>query len=166
MPKLDPSQFELKEKVVSIRRVAKVVKGGKRMSFSSVVVVGDGKGHVGVGVGKAKEVPDAIKKGNENAKRDLIEVPLSGVTIPHITSIKYGATRLVLKPASPGTGVVASSTVRAIVELAGIKDILSKVIGSTSPYNLTKATIVALKSLKRIDKLAEIRGKKIEELLV
>ncbi|MFH1825534.1 MAG: 30S ribosomal protein S5 [Candidatus Firestonebacteria bacterium] len=165
MPKLDPSQFELKEKVVSIRRVAKVVKGGKRMSFSSVVVVGDGKGHVGVGVGKAKEVPGAIKKGNENAKKDLIEVPLSGVTIPHTTSIKYGATRLMLKPASPGTGVVASGTVRAIVELAGIKDILSKVIGSTNPYNLTKATIVALKSLKRIDKLAEIRGKKIEELI-
>jgi small subunit ribosomal protein S5 len=166
LPKLDPTQFELKEKVVSIKRVSKVVKGGKRLSFSSVVVVGDGKGHVGIGVGKANEVPDAIRKGSENAKKDLIEVPLSGTTIPHATFVKYGATKLVLKPASPGTGVVAAGAVRAVVELAGIKDILSKVIGSTNPYNLTKATIFALKSLKKIDKLAEIRSKKIEELLV
>ena len=166
MPKIDPSKLELKEKVISIKRVAKVVKGGKRMSFSSIVIVGDGKGHVGIGVGKSKEVPDAIKKGVEDAKKNLIEVPLSGVTIPHIAYIEFGATRLVLKPAYPGTGVVACGAVRAIVELAGIKDILSKVIGSTNPYNLTKATIVALKSLKRIDKLSEIRDKKIEELLV
>lgn len=166
MPKIDPLKLELKEKVISIKRVAKVVKGGKRMSFSSIVIVGDEKGHVGIGVGKSKEVPDAIKKGVEDAKKNLIEVPLSGVTIPHIAYIEFGATRLVLKPAYPGTGVVACGAVRAIVQLAGIKDILSKVIGSTNPYNLTKATIVALKSLKRIDKLSEIRDKKIEELLV
>lgn len=166
MVRLDPSQFEMKEKVISIKRVAKVVKGGKRMSFSCIVVVGDEKGHVGVGVGKANEVPDAIKKGVEDAKKNLIEVPLSGVTIPHVSYIEYGATRLILKPAYPGTGVVAAGAVRAIVELAGIKDILSKVIGSTNAYNLTKATIIALRALKRIDKLAEIRDKKIEELLV
>lgn len=166
MPKIDASKLELKEKVISIKRVTKVVKGGKRMSFSTIVIVGDGKSYVGVGVGKANEVPDAIKKGVEDAKKNLIEVPLSGVTIPHVSYVEFGATRLILKPAFPGTGVVASGTVRAIVELAGIKDILSKVIGSTNPYNLTKATIIALKALKRIDKLSEIRDKKIEELLV
>lgn len=166
MPKIDPSKFELKEKVVSIKRVTKVVKGGKRMSFSSIVIVGDERGHVGVGVGKANEVPDAIRKGVEDAKKNLIEVPLSGTTIPHVTTTEFGATKLILKPASPGTGVVSAGSVRAIVELAGIKDILSKSIGSTNSYNLTKATINALRSLKRIDKLSEVRDKKIEELLV
>ena len=166
MPKLDPLKFDLKEKVVSIKRVSKVVKGGKRMSFSSVVIVGDGKGHVGIGVGKANEVPDAIKKGVEDAKKNLFEVPLSGSTIPHVVQENYGATRLILKPALPGTGVICAGAVRAIMDLAGIKDILSKAIGSTNVYNLTKATVVALKSLKRIDRLAEIRDKKINELIV
>ena len=166
MSKIDPAKYELKEKVISIKRVSKVVKGGKRMSFSSIVIVGDEKGHVGVGVGKANEVPDSIKKGVEDAKKNLIEVPMSGVTIPHISFYDYGATKIMLKPAMPGTGVIACGAVRAIVELAGIKDILTKVIGSTNPYNLTKATIEGLKSIKRLDKLAELRDKKIEELLV
>jgi small subunit ribosomal protein S5 len=166
LARLDASKFELKEKVISIKRVSKVVKGGKRMSFSSIVIVGDGKGHVGVGVGKANEVPNAIKKGVEDAKKNLIEVPLSGMTIPHRIPYDYGATRILLKPALPGTGVVASGAVRAIVELAGVKDILSKAIGSRNPYNLTKATIEALRSLKRIDRLSELRDKKIEQLLV
>lgn len=166
MSRIDPSKYELKEKVISIKRVSKVVKGGKRMSFSSIVIVGDQKGHVGVGIGKANEVPDAIKKGVEDAKKNLFEVPLSGVTIPHTVLAHFGATNLLIKPAFPGTGVIAAGAVRAVVELAGIKDILSKTIGSTNPYNLTKATVVALKSLKRIDRLAEIRDKKIEEMLV
>jgi small subunit ribosomal protein S5 len=166
LARIDASQYELKEKVVSIKRVTKVVKGGKRMSFSSIVIVGDQKGHVGIGVGKANEVPEAIKKGVEDAKKNLIEVPLSGTTIPHITYCDYGATKLLLKPAHPGTGVVCAGAVRAIIELAGIKDILSKAIGSTNPYNLTKATIGALKNIKKIDRLAELRDKKIEELLV
>ncbi|MEI6845419.1 MAG: 30S ribosomal protein S5 [Candidatus Firestonebacteria bacterium] len=166
MSRIDPSKYELKEKVISIKRVSKVVKGGKRMSFSSIVIVGDQKGHVGVGIGKANEVPDAIKKGVEDAKKNLFEVPLSGTTIPHTVLVHFGATRLLLKPAFPGTGVITAGAVRAVVELAGIKDILSKTIGSTNPYNLTKATVVALKSLKRIDRLAELRDKKIEELLV
>jgi len=166
LSRIDPSKYELKEKVISIKRVSKVVKGGKRMSFSSIVIVGDQKGHVGVGIGKANEVPDAIKKGVEDAKKNLFEVPLSGTTIPHTVLVHFGATRLLLKPAFPGTGVITAGAVRAVVELAGIKDILSKTIGSTNPYNLTKATVVALKSLKRIDRLAELRDKKIEELLV
>ncbi|OGF45320.1 MAG: 30S ribosomal protein S5 [Candidatus Firestonebacteria bacterium RIFOXYC2_FULL_39_67] len=166
MSRIDSSKYELKEKVISIKRVSKVVKGGKRMSFSSIVIVGDQKGHVGVGIGKANEVPDAIKKGVEDAKKNLFEVPLSGATIPHTVLVHFGATRLLLKPAFPGTGVITAGAVRAVVELAGIKDILSKTIGSTNPYNLTKATVVALKSLKRIDRLAELRDKKIEELLV
>lgn len=166
MPRLDASKYELKEKVISIKRVTKVVKGGKKMSFSTIAVIGDGKGHVGVGVGKANEVPNAIKKGIEDAKRNMIEVPLSGVTIPHTVIVNFGATKVLLKPALQGTGVVASGAVRAVVELAGIKDILTKAIGSTNPYNLTKATIQGLLNLKRIDKLSEIRDKKIEELLV
>ena len=165
MARIDASKYELKEKVISIKRVSKVVKGGKRMSFSTIVIVGDSKGHVGVGVGKANEVPEAIKKGVEDAQKNMLEVPMSGVTIPHLAYFEYGATRIWMKPAFPGTGVVACGAVRAIVELAGIHDILSKVIGSTNPYNLTKATIEALKSLKKIDRLAELRDKKIEELL-
>ncbi len=166
MSRIDPSKFELKEKVISIKRVSKVVKGGKRMSFSTIVIVGDEKGHVGVGIGKANEVPEAIKKGVEDAKKNLFEVPLSGVTIPHTVLAKFCATRLLLKPAFPGTGVITAGAVRAVVELAGIKDILSKTIGSTNPYNLTKATVAALKSIKKIDKLSELRDKKIGELLV
>ena len=136
------------------------------MSFSTIVIVGDEKGHVGVGIGKANEVPEAIKKGVEDAKKNLFEVPLSGVTIPHTVLAKFCATRLLLKPAFPGTGVITAGAVRAVVELAGIKDILSKTIGSTNPYNLTKATVAALKSIKKIDKLSELRDKKIGELLV
>jgi len=166
LSRIDPSKFELKEKVISIKRVSKVVKGGKRMSFSTIVIVGDEKGHVGVGIGKANEVPEAIKKGVEDAKKNLFEVPLSGVTIPHTVLAKFCATRLLLKPAFPGTGVITAGAVRAVVELAGIKDILSKTIGSTNPYNLTKATVAALKSIKKIDKLSELRDKKIGELLV
>ncbi len=166
MSRIDPSKFELKEKVISIKRVSKVVKGGKRMSFSTIVIVGDEKGHVGVGIGKANEVPEAIKKGVEDAKKNIFEVPLSGVTIPHTVLAKFCATRLLLKPAFPGTGVITAGAVRAVVELAGIKDILSKTIGSTNPYNLTKATVAALKSIKKIDKLSELRDKKIGELLV
>ena len=166
MARIDASKFELKEKVISIKRVSKVVKGGKRMSFSSIVIVGDEKGKVGIGVGKANEVPDAIKKGVEDAKKNLVSIPMSGVTIPHAMTFTYGATTIWMKPAFPGTGVVAAGPVRAIVELAGIKDILTKAIGSTNPYNLTKAALGALKSLKRIEHLALLRDKKIEQLLI
>jgi small subunit ribosomal protein S5 len=164
MKRMNPNEMELAEKVVHINRVAKVVKGGRRFSFSALVVVGDGKGHVGMGLGKAAEVPEAIRKGVEDAKKNLIEIPLSGTTIPHIIEGNYGAGKVLLKPASPGTGVIAGGPVRAVLESAGIRDILTKSIGSSNALNMVNATMTGLKNLKKPAQVAEQRGKTMDEI--
>lgn len=158
MARIDPARLTLEERVVQINRVAKVVKGGRRFSFSAVVVVGDGAGHVGVGLGKAGEVPEAIRKGVEDAKKHLILVPLVGTTIPHEVNVRYGASNVMLRPASQGTGVIAGGSVRAVVESAGVRDILSKSLGSTNPVNVTRATLEALRSLHSAAELSAQRG--------
>ncbi len=158
MARIDPNKLTLEERVVQINRVAKVVKGGRRFSFSAVVVVGDGQGHVGVGLGKAGEVPESIRKGVEDAKKNLIRVPMVGTTIPHEIRTEYAAARVMLKPASQGTGVIAGGAVRAVVEAAGIRDILAKVHGSTNPVNVTRATIEALGSLHSAEEISARRG--------
>lgn len=152
------------EKIIMINRVTKVTKGGKKLRFSALVVVGNGQGKVGFALGKAPEVPDAIRKAIEKAKKNMIEVPMVRGTIPHEIIAEFGATRILLKPARPGTGVIAGGTVRAIMEAVGIKDVVSKCIGSTNPHNLVKATFKALKSLQSIEYVAKKRGKSIEEL--
>ncbi len=156
---------ELKEKVVAINRVAKVVKGGRTFRFSAVVVVGDEAGHVGVGNGKASEVPDAIKKAIEDAKKNLIEVPVVGTTIPHEYIGKFGSASVMLKPAAEGTGVIAGGSVRPVLELAGYKDIRTKVLGTNNPRNVVYATIAGLSKMQTIEQVAKKRGKKVEDIL-
>jgi small subunit ribosomal protein S5 len=158
----DNSGFE--ETVVRVNRVAKVVKGGKRFSFSALVVVGDRRGRVGFAIGKAGEVPDAIRKGVEQAKKSLVTVPMVEKTIPHAVHMQVGAARVMIKPAAPGTGVIAGGSMRAVLELAGIHDILTKCLGTTNPINVVMATVEALRSLKTAEKVASLRGKTVKEI--
>ena len=155
---------EIRERVVHINRVTKVVKGGKNFSFSALVVVGDGNGWVGYGVGKAREVPAAISKGVDQAKRDMIRVPMTGSTIPHQITGRYGAGAVLLKPASPGTGVIAGGAVRAVLESAGVHDILTKSLGTKNPHNVLRATMQGLTSLKVKEEIAEVRGKDANDI--
>jgi small subunit ribosomal protein S5 len=167
MRKLEQNTEErnLEERVVAINRVTKVVKGGRRFRFSALVVVGDGNGNVGMGTGKAQEVPAAIKKAVENAKKNLISVPIVNTTIPHSVTGVYGAGKVLLRPAPAGTGVIAGGPVRAVVELSGIKDIVSKSLGSNTPINIVRATIEGLKELRTAEQVAKIRGKEVSEIV-
>lgn len=162
---IDARQLDLQEKVVEVRRVTKVVKGGRNFRFAALVVVGDENGHVGIGSGKAMEVPDAIRKAVEDAKKNLIKVPMVGTTIPHEVIGHFGAGRIIIMPAQEGTGVIAGGAARDLLELAGLKDVRAKCLGTRNPRNLVNATIEGLKSLKTADDIAKLRGKKVEDLL-
>ena len=162
--KIDPTELTLNDKLVGINRVAKVMKGGKRLSFSALVVTGDGNGHVGIGLGKANEVPEAIRKGVEKARKSMKQVPVLNSTIPYGVIGKWGAGSVLLKPAGPGTGVIAGGAVRAVLEAVGIQNILTKCLGSHNPHNLVKATLNGLQSLKHPEVIARRRGKTLEEL--
>ncbi|MBZ5563944.1 MAG: 30S ribosomal protein S5 [Acidobacteriia bacterium] len=162
--RIDANTLQLKDQVVSINRVTKVVKGGKNLSFSALVVVGDGAGIVGYGSGKAREVPMAIRKGIEAAKKSLVKVHITQTSIPHIVLGHYGAGKVLLKPAPPGTGVIAGGAVRAVVEAAGVQNVLTKSLGTTNPHNVVKATVDALMQLRSADEVAATRGKTLEEL--
>ena len=165
MARIDASKMELNETVVAINRVSKTVKGGRIMKFAALVVVGDGAGIIGFGIGKAGEVPDAIRKGIENAKKNLIKVSLKGSTIPHEVIGKFGAGEVLLKPAAPGTGVIAGGPVRAVLEAAGVKDIRTKALRSNNPYNVVRATVQGLSSLRTADEVALVRGKSVKEIV-
>src|ERR687887_2347485 len=156
---------DVAERLVSLNRVAKVMKGGRRFSFSALVVVGDQNGRVGAGLGKAREVPEAIRKGVDIAKRNMITVPIVGTSIPHEVRYKWGAARILLKPAAPGTGVISGGAMRAVIELAGIKDILTKSLGTNNPVNTVRATMLALQSLRTAQEVAELRGKAVEDIV-
>ena len=162
---IDARQLDLQEKVVEVRRVTKVVKGGRNFRFAALVVVGDENGHVGIGSGKAMEVPDAIRKAVEDAKKNLIRVPIVGTTIPHEVIGHFGAGRIIIMPAQEGTGVIAGGAARDLLELAGLKDVRAKCLGTRNPRNMVNATIEGLKSLKTAEDIAALRGKKVEDLL-
>lgn len=165
MARIDASELNLKERLVAVNRVSKTVKGGRIFKFAALMIVGDGEGHVGFGIGKSGEVPDAIRKGIEDAKKNLIKVPLKGDTIPHEIIGIYGAGKVLMKPAAPGTGVIAGGPVRAVVEAAGIKDIRTKALRSRNPINVVRATFEGLKCLRNADEVAQIRGKTVEQIL-
>ena len=162
---IDAATLDLREKVVAINRVSKTVKGGRIMKFSALVVVGDGNGIIGFGIGKAGEVPDAIRKGIEDAKKNLIKVSLKGTTIPHEIIGEFGAGRVLMKPAAPGTGVIAGGAVRAVVEMAGIKDVRAKALRSNNPCNVVRATVQGLAALRDAEQVAALRGKSVKEIL-
>lgn len=164
MAKIDPDKLALEERVVRTNKCQKTTKGGRNMSWSALVVVGDGNGYVGAGLGKARAIPDAIRKGVEAAKKNLIQVPIVGGTIPHELFVTEGASEVMLKPASPGTGIVAGSSMRTILELAGVHDVLGKSLGSSNSTNIAWATMSALKQLKRVEDVARLRGTTVEEL--
>jgi small subunit ribosomal protein S5 len=164
MAKIDPNSLTLEERIVATNKCQKTHKGGRTLSWSALIVVGDGEGHVGIGMGKARAIPEAIRKGVEAAKRNLIKVPMSGTTVPHPITVDFGAAKVVLRPASPGTGVVAGGSVRQILEAAGIHDVLSKSLGSNNPINTAWATIKALSELRLPEEVAALRGKELKDM--